>query len=49
MCSNAEDLRSRAKWDGSKGTSRRTLLSNLQRMSREKKYTVYTSRILTGR
>ncbi|KAL5511801.1 hypothetical protein ACEPAH_5019 [Sanghuangporus vaninii] len=31
MCSNAEDLRQRAKWDGAAGTSRRTLLSSLQR------------------
>ncbi|EJD05675.1 WD40 repeat-like protein [Fomitiporia mediterranea MF3/22] len=31
MCSNADDLRHRAKWDGASGTSRRVLLSNLQR------------------
>ncbi|TDL25023.1 WD40 repeat-like protein [Rickenella mellea] len=31
MCSNAEDLKSRAKWDGAAGVSRRQLLANLQR------------------
>lgn len=33
MCSDAEDLRSRAEWDGVSGTSRRRLLANLQRLS----------------
>ncbi|KAH8117166.1 WD40 repeat-like protein [Phellopilus nigrolimitatus] len=32
MCSNADDLKHRAKWDGAKGTSRSTLLSTLQRL-----------------
>ncbi|EPQ57967.1 WD40 repeat-like protein [Gloeophyllum trabeum ATCC 11539] len=31
MCSDAADLRQRAGWDGALGTSRRRLLSNLQR------------------
>lgn len=31
MCSNADDLRHRAKWDGVRGSSRRNLLSQLQR------------------
>ncbi|THH10834.1 hypothetical protein EW145_g1054 [Phellinidium pouzarii] len=31
MCSNADDLKHRAKWDGAKGASRKTLLSSLQR------------------
>ncbi|KAG9318564.1 hypothetical protein JVU11DRAFT_656 [Chiua virens] len=30
MCSDPEDLRRRASWDGASGTSRRTLLSELQ-------------------
>lgn len=32
MCSSAEDLRIRAKWDGSKETSRKVLLSQLQQL-----------------
>ena len=32
MCSSAEDLRHRAKWDGAAGQSRRLLLTSLQRM-----------------
>jgi hypothetical protein len=31
MCSDPEDLRRRASWDGASGTSRQTLLSELQR------------------
>lgn len=31
MCSDPEDLRRRASWDGASGTSRRVLLSELQR------------------
>ena len=31
MCSDPEDLRRRASWDGASGTSRRTLLTELQR------------------
>ncbi|KAG5643231.1 hypothetical protein DXG03_001315 [Asterophora parasitica] len=31
MCSDVEDLRQRAGWDGASGTSRRQLLNNLQR------------------
>ncbi|KAI5121012.1 hypothetical protein M0805_005958 [Coniferiporia weirii] len=31
MCSSADDLKRRAKWDGAKGTSRKALLSSLQR------------------
>ncbi|KAG8904251.1 hypothetical protein FRB99_002035 [Tulasnella sp. 403] len=31
MCTDPEDLRERAKWDGAEGTSRRKLLSDLQR------------------
>jgi hypothetical protein len=30
MCSNAEDLRRRAEWDGAKGTSRQKLLVEIQ-------------------
>jgi WD repeat-containing protein 26 len=30
MCSNAEDLRRRAEWDGAKGTSRQKLLMEIQ-------------------
>lgn len=30
MCSNAEDLRRRAEWDGAKGTSRQKLLAEIQ-------------------
>lgn len=32
MCTNVEDLRERAGWDGAAGHSRRRLLVNLQRM-----------------
>lgn len=31
MCSNAEDLRRRAEWDGAKGTSRQKLLAEIQK------------------
>ncbi len=30
MCSNAEDLRRRAEWDGAKGVSRQKLLVEIQ-------------------
>jgi hypothetical protein len=33
MCSDAEDLRAKAGWDGASGNSRRRLLSHLQRMN----------------